>query len=188
MSKFSTKCDFYDMIEIHGIEYMLTCNIYNSPSELVPLKITQPRDLIPYYPRIVAISITAHDGPGNIWLSSESYVERHEREMLEAYRDDAKRMYKKFKRGKITQDEAASVYYNECYKKIFDKMLVYGPSTGVEGIHIDFCNKMRMDLFEEMMNNGYPLLKSAFWCFPNDTDTAWKLIKERESSEELPDG
>lgn len=75
MSKFSGKCDFYDEIEIFGLERILNSEVYVGDSR-EPLKLTCLADCVPYYPHIV--SIAHHDNVKNrsyIRLTEKSWVD-----------------------------------------------------------------------------------------------------------------
>ena len=78
MSLYSGKCDFSDMSDIHNVDNILKSNVYIGWN-IAPLKFETEKDLIPYYPYIVGFSATTN-GVGEIRLSSESYVDRQERE------------------------------------------------------------------------------------------------------------
>lgn len=78
MSRFSGKCDFYDEIEIYGLEHILNSEIYVGASQ-EPLRLTCLADCVPYYPYVV--SIAAHDNVKNrsfIRLTEKSWVDIEE--------------------------------------------------------------------------------------------------------------
>lgn len=75
MSKFSGKCDFYDEIEIMGLERIMNSSVYVGDSE-EPLNLTCLADCVPYYPHIVCIAY--HDNVNScsyIRLSEKSWVD-----------------------------------------------------------------------------------------------------------------
>jgi len=92
LSKFSGKCDFYDEIEIFGLENILNSKIYIGDSK-EPLKLTCRKDCIPYYPYVVTASAKTN-GVGTIFLTEKSWVDieaeryggypfhNHDRELL----------------------------------------------------------------------------------------------------------
>lgn len=55
MSRFSGKCDFYDEIEISGLECILNSKVYVGNSS-EPLKLTCLADCVPYYPYIISVA------------------------------------------------------------------------------------------------------------------------------------
>jgi hypothetical protein len=76
MSRFSGKCDFYDEIEIFGLENILKSKVFVGPSK-EPLKLTSRRDCIPYYPYVVMASYY-NDGVGCLFLTAKSWVDIEE--------------------------------------------------------------------------------------------------------------
>ena len=78
MSRFSGKCDFYDEIEIFGLDRVLTANIFIGENNC-PISITCYEDCIPYFPHIITMSLydkTA--GRYIIRLSEKSWVDIEE--------------------------------------------------------------------------------------------------------------
>ena len=116
MSRYSGKCDFKDMCEIHNIDNILKSNVYIGWN-IIPLKFGSEKDLIPYYPYIVGSSATTN-GMGEIRLSTESYVDRSERESLEFYTKECQKYVNKCKRKKeeVNLDHFNNEYYKDIYK------------------------------------------------------------------------
>ena len=73
MSKFSGKCDFYDEIEIFGLENILKSKVYVGENK-EPLNLTCREDCIPYYPYVVTCSVKTNN-VGTIHLTSKSWVD-----------------------------------------------------------------------------------------------------------------
>ena len=99
MSKFSGKCDFYDEIEIFGLENILKSKVYIGDSK-EPLSLTCLEDCIPYYPHIVYMSAKTN-GVGTIRLTEKSYIDMREDEFgpspyLEYYRKELEREKEKY--------------------------------------------------------------------------------------------
>lgn len=79
MSKFSGKCDFYDEIEIFGLDRILLAKIYVGESDY-PLPIKTYTDCIPYFPHIVTMSFYDKEKDVTIIrLSEKSWVDIEER-------------------------------------------------------------------------------------------------------------
>lgn len=75
MSRFSGKCDFFDEIEIFGLEHILNSEVCVGDSK-EPLKLTCLADCVPYFPHIVCFS--HHDNAkncGHIRLTEKSWVD-----------------------------------------------------------------------------------------------------------------
>ena len=53
MSNFTGKFDFYDMIEMHGVESVINNYKVYIGDNKTPLRIESVRDLAPYYPHIL---------------------------------------------------------------------------------------------------------------------------------------
>ena len=73
LSKFSGKCDFYDEIEIFGLENILNSKVYVGDNK-EPLNLTCRKDCIPYYPYVVTASAKTN-GVGTIFLTEKSWVD-----------------------------------------------------------------------------------------------------------------
>lgn len=76
MSKFSGKCDFYDEIEIFGLEKILSAKVYLGRSD-TPLELCSLADCVPYFPHIVYMA-NHIDGHSVIRLSEKSWVDIEE--------------------------------------------------------------------------------------------------------------
>lgn len=77
MSRFSGKCDFYDIISIHGLEYILESDVYIGDSD-TPLNLTCYKDCIHYFPYIVTTATYNKNGKSFICLTSKSWVDIEE--------------------------------------------------------------------------------------------------------------
>ena len=73
MSKFSGKCDFYDEIEIHGLDRILSGQVFLGDHDY-PLSLKTYADCIPYFPHIVTMSFTS-EGRNIYRLSEKSWVD-----------------------------------------------------------------------------------------------------------------
>lgn len=75
MSKFSGKCDFYDAIEIFGLDKILGGKVYVGNSD-TPLELTCLADCVPYYPYIISVASYGEDC--FIKLTSKSWLDIEE--------------------------------------------------------------------------------------------------------------
>ena len=90
ISKWSGKCDFADSIEMHGgIDFLKNSKVYiyeEQPDGTYKdklLHLEKQSDVVPYYAHIIGCAF--HDNVENkhvIHLSSKSYPDSHEEEML----------------------------------------------------------------------------------------------------------
>ena len=172
ISKYSGKCDFKDMCEIHNIDNILKSNVYIGWN-IIPLKFESEKDLIPYYPYIVGSSSTTN-GVGEIRLSTESYVDRSERESLEFYTKACQKYVNKCKRKKEFCDighfnKENNYGYNEVYEEIISRLMMVGFEKDfkftLDGIYLPMAERYRKELYDEMIKNGWDENKSKRWCF-----------------------
>lgn len=172
MSLYSGKCDFCDMCDIHNVDNILKSNVYIGRN-IIPLKFETEKDLIPYYPYLVATSATTN-GVGEIRLSSESYVDRQERETLEWYVKDCQKYVNKCKRKKEFCDishfnKENDCGYNEIYEEIISRLMMVGFEKDfkftLDGIYLPMAERYRKELYDEMIKNGWDEFKSRQWCF-----------------------
>lgn len=78
MSRFSGKCDFYDTIEIHGIDHVLNCNVYVGNSD-TPLNLHSIADCVQYFPYVVTTAgFDNVNKRGMIRLTGRSWVDIEE--------------------------------------------------------------------------------------------------------------
>ena len=75
MSKFSGKCDFYDEIQIFGLDYILNATIYIE-GQPEPLSLNSLKDCVPYFPYIVTMA--SYSNNPILYLSSKSWVDIEE--------------------------------------------------------------------------------------------------------------
>ena len=165
MSLYSGKCDFCDMCDIHNVYNILKSNVYIGWN-IIPLKFESEKDLIPYYPYIVALSSTTN-GVGEIRLSTESYVDISERESLEIYTKECQRYVNKCKRKKveIDLDHFNNQYYKDAYKEILTRLIDKSKEFTLDGIYLPMAERYRKELYKEMVKNGYSEYDSKKWCF-----------------------
>ena len=75
MSRFSGKFDFYDEIEINGLDLILNSQVFVGDS-LTPLRLTCREDCIPYYPYVpVMAGVDQARGRGTFYLTAKPWPE-----------------------------------------------------------------------------------------------------------------
>lgn len=182
ISKYSNKCDLYDvLVDIREITDFSKVKIYAANNSIVPLRIDSQKDLMPYYPYIVAISISNSDGTQIIHLSEGSYVDIEEQERLTWDLDTLKRYYRRQKRRHepFDSDEALKkiCFFDstpEYYKKeLVNRVKELGEKATIEDIHIPFMDTMRQWLYEDMVAAGWNDDRAYEWCF------GWRRLWER---------
>lgn len=164
ISKFSGKCDFYDsivMINKYTIEELQNNVCIYVGKNPEPLHIEKMSDLIVYYPYLVGAAFYDNENrKAVIHLTSESFVDREERECLEFRLKELLKIYNRCKRKKIefNVDEAVKeVTWNgwnaEAYTKLAERVKEHGKKATVDGIHLKMHNYYRRELAAEMRRN-----------------------------------
>ena len=180
MSVFSGKCDLYDsfvMISSNGDESKIQNNIDRtrfyiySGDKTHRLDIHTLKDLVPYYPYIVAFSYGCKEVEQTIVLSSESWVDREEKEHIGWILEDAKKEYRKCKRKKITfnpDDWINKSHWTnaEVKKEIVKRVVENGEKANINGIHLSSYDKWdRKRLAQEMSRVGYSDYEINHWVY-----------------------
>lgn len=161
MSKFSGKCDLYDSVvaiggyDIKNIELFIMKN-----NKSYPLKLNEPRDLIPYYPYVPCMS-SYMGGKYKAWIN-ESFIDTEEKERLEFDLEELLREYRRAKRKKIEFKPNGNWYY----KEIIERVKEQGEKATIEGLHLPLHNHYRKSLAEEMEKNGYTDYEIIQWVYP----------------------
>ncbi len=89
MSRFSGKCDFADTISIYGIDFIIkNCKIFQNQKELKLNK----HSIIKYFPYLVSSMGMSKGSGGTINLTSESYVDSQNKEIIKWYLEDLQRI------------------------------------------------------------------------------------------------
>lgn len=166
MGKYSGKCDWFDTVELHGMDNILKSKIYLGWNP-VPLRIDSEKELVPYYPHLVRLA-ASENGIGIFRLTDESYVDRDERERLKWYLEDATKYVNQCKRKK---KEVDLDYYNskpyEFNKEVKTKILerVANKDTDISDIHLPVYERYRQELYKEMLRVGWTEKEAKIWCF-----------------------
>ena len=153
MSEFSGKCDLYDSAVMIGEYDIKNIRLFiTKGNRSYPIKLEEPRDLIPYYPYIPYVS-SYSNGIYRAYLS-DSYIDREEREILTRELEYLLRDYRRCKRKKIPFDKSQynNIWYNQ---EIVERIVTEGEKATIEGIHLPMQNHWRKRLAEEMEKNGY---------------------------------
>lgn len=89
MSRFSGKCDFADTVSIYGIDFIIkNCKIFQNKKELKLNK----HSIIKYFPYLVSSMGMSKDSGGTINLTSESYVDSQNKEIIKWYLEDLQKI------------------------------------------------------------------------------------------------
>lgn len=169
ISRYSGKYDLCDSLETHDYtleELQNNVKIYvgNNPE---PLYIKRMEDLMPFYPYLISSACYNNvDKKSVIHLSSESFVDREEREILEWKLKHLLRIYNRCKRKKIEFDveealnEVVRDGWNEkAFRELANRVKENGKKATVNGIHLKMHEHYRMELVSQMLKNNLNPLK-----------------------------
>lgn len=167
ISRFSGKADFADNIEIHGgIDFLKNSKVYiyeEQPDGTYKDKLLhfeKESDVVPYYAHIIGMAY--HNNTENkhvIHLSSKSYPDSHEEEMLGYHLKTLIRYYNYCKRKKIefNVDDALKKfsewtlqYDGDIIKELALRVKEKGKKASIEGLKLYFSERYREALRKEL--------------------------------------
>ena len=96
MSKFSGKCDFYDIIEMYGLDRILAARVCKA-NTYEDLQLNCRADCVPYYPYIVMYSSHNTEGKDFFCLSEKSWIDM-EIGSYEAYKELLRKEIEKYEK------------------------------------------------------------------------------------------
>lgn len=124
-----------------------------------PLHIEKMTDLIQFYPYIIGCA-SYNEGKSIIHLSSESWVNREERECLEWKLKELLKIYNRCKRKKIEFDVDEAVnqicwnhFNEEAYRELAKRVKEKGKKATVDNVHLKMHEYYRRELVDEMIKN-----------------------------------
>lgn len=165
MSRYSGKCDCFDsLVIIHEYteeELKNNVKIYVGNSD-IPLKIESSKDLIPFYPYLIGSAYFDNEEKKSVvHLSSESFVDREERESLEFKLKRLLTIYNRCKRKKIefnineaVKEVAWDKYDEKIYRILAERVREKGKKATIDGLHLEMHEYYRKELVDEMNKNG----------------------------------
>lgn len=166
ISRFSGKCDCHDSLiaisKYTDEELKNNVDIYIGNIG-TPLRIESQKNLIPYYAHLVSFAYhNSDEKKAIINITSESWVDMEERELLEFRLECLLRIYNRCKRKKIefNVDEAIKeILWNNCwnedaYRELANRVKENGKKATIDGIHLKNHEYYRQALVNEMLENG----------------------------------
>lgn len=165
MSRYSGKCDCYDsLVMIHEYtedELKNNVRIYVGNSD-IPLKIESYKDLIPFYPYLIGSACFDNEERKSIiHLSSESFVDREERESLEYKLKHLMRIYNRCKRKKVefnVEEAVKEISWNgwneKACRELAERVREKGKRATIDGLHLEMHERYRKELVNEMIKNN----------------------------------
>ena len=167
MSSYSGKCDVFDSLVMISkyTDEELANNVkiyqgYGEDEKLLDIKCQ--KDLIPYYAHLVSSSVHCGlDRTASIHITSESFVDREERESLEFKLKRVITAYNRCKRKKIdfviddvVEELAWKGFDDDIYREIAARVKANGKKAGIDGIHMRMHEHYRKELVNEMTKHG----------------------------------
>ena len=188
ISVYSGKCDLYDHLGSYDIEEIINKYKIYYCDQILPLEVKKKKDLIPYYPFLVHEMASTKENGGAIRISSESFVDREEREQLQWILDAVLKYWRKCKRNHVefNKEEALEIISwlgisFDYEKEIINRVAEYGKDATIDGIHKPLHDNYRQRLYEEMVYNGWENDKAYRWCYGYDRWIEW--IKEKKKND-----
>ena len=179
MSIYSGKCDFYDgfvAIRCDGDEQKikeklkkLTLYIRGKDGRDHLVKSDTLKDISKYFPYLESMVIT--DGDTIVcYLSSDSFIDREERENREWKASYILQYWRKCKRNKIPFTEQGckqSLWFSDSEEvdEMIHRVAVYGKNAKFDDIHFPLWEWNRRRWFEAMVELGWSEQEAYDWCF-----------------------
>ena len=164
MSKFSGKCDVYDcLVEMkkYTLDELKNNVTIRVGSEKEPLIFNSMADLIPYYPYMISLEFSDNKSrKSNIIISSKSWVDKEEEDILIFYKEQLLKFYNRNKRkGMNLREEDIMRKLSLCIDKdapleMCKRMIREDGDFDIDGIHLKSHEYYRELLVEEMVKNG----------------------------------
>lgn len=174
MSNYSGKYDVYDwfyMSKSPTDDYISKSEFYIwRGNKKHRLDIQTAKDLIPYYPFIIAMGNYQKDGFSIVHLSSESFVDKEEEEIIESMLHRIKKYYKKSCRKNIpfTLEDVLSYegkHYTDVITELYKRVCEYKNKADIKGLHLPMHEYYRQELYNKMLQAGYNKEEAFLWCF-----------------------
>ena len=167
MSKYSGKYDVYDSFSGYSNQQLRNTKFYIKDQQIA---IRNQRELAPFYPFLVGIHCSNKEG-GTVNLSSCSYVDAHEKEILTFYLNELKKQYRNLKRKnqEVTLDSLltrVSWNDNQYVRALAERVLEDGNNANIDGIVMNgIIPVYRQSLLDDMMAMGYPERVAYEWIY-----------------------
>lgn len=165
------KYDFEDYCSgIPPDEFIKTHEVYSSWRDLIPLKLTEPKDLIAYYTYPVAMAVNS-DGKSKCYLGEESYLDQWEKERLQFALDDVKKYFRSCKRKKVGFDEEHALemvsYFGirDSRREIVKRVKEQGDKATIDGIYDEWIDTIRERWHETMVDAGWDPDLAYRWIY-----------------------
>lgn len=166
MSRYTGRYDLGDLCG-DDINYAIANYEIYGHNHIVPLNIKSEHDLIPYYPYGIAMMTN-----NKVWLSKESYIDSEERKVIQFKMDLAIRYYNRCRRKKtqFDLDECVKIIDfmgidNQLATNIANRVAANGKNATIVDLHQPSFDRMRRDLYDDMIKVGWSEYDACIWCF-----------------------
>lgn len=171
MSKFTGKCDFYDQIEVCGIDSVLNADIEigNKHIQLKSLK-----ECALYYPNIISMSCASNDH-SYIKLTDDAWFNIEEKRNLKIEMEWVKKEYRRCKRKKeeFVIDDVYEKIFNYSFtneekvrREIIKRVKEYGNKANIDGLHFSYyLQYYRKEYYNELISLGYDEKFAHQWAY-----------------------
>ena len=167
MSKYCGKCDVYDMFADCSNRYLSGTRFFIDNKQIA---IHNQKELAPFYPFLVSLHCADKDG-GIVHMTSRSYVDEHEEDILLFYLRELQKAYRNCKRKKIEITvealmEKVSWNSNKYVKLLAERVAVDGEKATIDNLSMDgIIPVYRECLLKDMMSMGYPERAAREWVY-----------------------
>lgn len=146
---------------------MLNSKIYHN-DELLDIK--EERDLVPWYPYLIAMSCGNKEG-AVIHLSERDFISREEEECLTWRLENIKKVYRRCKR-KHEEFNIEEVYQKECWlfprpelRILVERVADQGNKATIEGVYDRMHERYRDEWRKELLEYGYDAEWIEEWIY-----------------------
>jgi len=189
---FSGKCDFYDgfvAISSNDNEEKLLENlkklnlyVYGKDGRGHRVKSDTIKDIAKYYPYLKCIMCYDKDSGYKIYLASDSFIDKEEKEHLNWYIEDVLKYWRKCKRKKkpfVAEEcvEELKWMKEDLIQVIAERVAKDGDKAEFEDIHLPMHEYYRKLWYEEMVKVGYTEFEAFCWVYKEMFPTAEDMEK-----------
>ena len=168
MSRYSGKCDFGDTYEILG-DRIKNAKVFIGDN-IIPLKMESYKDYLPYFPFLVGLMASSDDST-TIFLSSRSYVDNEEEDMISARLNWTKKKYRSLKKKncEITVDDLLFGFSDDVDRELAKLVIDSNGKCDVpKNIHLPMAEYYRKELYDDMLKEGWDEDKTYKWVYGFD--------------------
>lgn len=177
MSEFCGKCDLWDTVyhigKVRDDSDWSKIHIYQrgKDSNDVDLNITSLKDLIKYAPYLISVGIGTKE-ECKYWITSESFIDREDRESLEWKLKTVKQIYRRCKRKGIEftlETVKENIFFTYCNEELiqglYERVKAHPYTKNISGLHTNLHQIYREYWVEGMMEYGWTEEEAKNWVY-----------------------